>query len=498
MKRLFQIAVMVLFPLWGTGQSYFNELVFGDVVLTMGQILVTDSGYIGLGSGFNPVVRSYSIYYFDQNGQVEKTHLHGEEPTMFYAGNLIQVDNGLVHIGTIVDSAINSGPSDPYLSFFDSDGNNTLNKRLFGPEGGEGVGDATVLENGNIVFTGGSTGFGDSSGDFYITIVDNKGDLVWQQNYGDPGLTETCVSFLPTDDKGFLLFGHKEVTEGNWDIWIVKIDSVGKMEWDTLIGTEFDDFGGLSSYAPDGNVVLAYESRLGPDIMFPSVITLSKINAENGQVIFTKTYPEFEDGGVFAEPVVNSDGTIVYAGHYRPGGIRPNGIVFKTNPKGELLWSREYYTRMDIDEYIYDIKPTPDSGYVFCGSAFDEEKEQRGWIVKLDCHGNDSITYYEPDSACVVYSNITYYQSPINEDIKLFPNPATDHLTVEFPEGLAVEAIELINATGQILFREVLPASGQQPATHHKLQTSNFSPGLYWLKVRSKGGITYARKLVLR
>ena len=185
-------------------------------------------------------------------------------------------------------------------------------------------------------------------------------------------------------------------------------------------------------------------------------------------------------------------------GGYWPEGNRPIGLVLKTNPSGKLLWSRHYYTRMDIDEYIYDIKPTPDSGYVFCGAAFDKENEQRAWIVKLDCHGNDSITYYEPDSACVVYSNITYYQSPINEDIKVYPNPATDQVTLEFPQGLEVEAVALVNATGQVLFREVLSASGQQSTAHHKLQTSNFSPGLYWLKVRSKGGITYARKLVLR
>jgi hypothetical protein len=81
----------------------------------------------------------------------------------------------------------------------------------------------------------------------------------------------------------------------------------------------------------------------------------------------------------------------------------------------------------------------------------------------------------------------------INETWKIFPNPASTHLTVISPDLQEKSQLELYNSKG-------IKMSGQ--SVHSKNQTlqldlTAYSSGIYWLVVRSNSGIDSAKKIII-
>ena len=313
MKRLFQIAAIILFPLWGMGQSYFNRLVTKDDPFLYSKILVRESEYLVLGSGYNPTVLTYLIHELKSNGICVKSHVHGNEPLLYINGHIAKFKSGFAHVGTIRDSAINGGPTDPYLSLFNKNIENILNKRFkFIERGNETVRGVLATDSNEIVFGGYTSSSDQSFGDAYLMAIDSVGEILWKKNYGTNGLYETCVSITRTSDKGYALLGIRG--QGiERDSWVVKTDSLGDIEWEKTYGDEFPQYGGGIALAPDGNLIFSNTSD-STESNKTSRIKLFKVDSETGDVIFEETYSQFNDGFVQTNPVINPDGTVVMGG----------------------------------------------------------------------------------------------------------------------------------------------------------------------------------------
>jgi hypothetical protein len=96
--------------------------------------------------------------------------------------------------------------------------------------------------------------------DYWIVKIDFLGTQQWDKDFGGTN-HDYLYSLQQTVDSGFILGGLSlsqisgNKTQPNWDIsgqtqdyWIVKIDSIGNMEWDK-------DFGGISFEDEFGNVI---------------------------------------------------------------------------------------------------------------------------------------------------------------------------------------------------------------------------------------------------
>ena len=73
------------------------------------------------------------------------------------------------------------------------------------------------------------------------------------------------------------------------------------------------------------------------------------------------------------------------------------------------------------------------------------------------------------------------------DEIRIFPNPASDYLQVQFKRQFT-GSISIYNTTGQLLQKEDLTKS-----LEYHLAISAFPPGLYFLKIRSPKGPSYSR-----
>jgi hypothetical protein len=124
----------------------------------------------------------------------------------------------------------------------------------------------TLLEkaNGNFILAGSSEGYagpyksedgrGDGSRDYWLLTTDSLGNYISDKNIGGE-YSDELMSIAQTKDKGLILGGYSlsnasyEKSENNRggggrydaDYWVVKLDSLGEIEWDKTIGGDTTD-----------------------------------------------------------------------------------------------------------------------------------------------------------------------------------------------------------------------------------------------------------------
>lgn len=86
----------------------------------------------------------------------------------------------------------------------------------------------TNSTDGGYVLCGTTSSWGGGGYDMYIVKFDSAGNLQWNQTYGGSG-NEMCQSIATASDGGYMLAGYAPGTEE--DIWLVRTDSEGEVWW---------------------------------------------------------------------------------------------------------------------------------------------------------------------------------------------------------------------------------------------------------------------------
>jgi len=98
------------------------------------------------------------------------------------------------------------------------------------------------------------------------------------------------------------------------------------------------------------------------------------------------------------------------------------------------------------------------------------------------------IVYYQVGAAGVRDWTIDPSQ------IKLYPNPASEQITVRFPTVLTqITELVLIDITGQTVYKQTLYHGAQM----HSLSLSQFPQGNYFLLISDQQGASHSKKLII-
>jgi hypothetical protein len=401
------------------------------------------------------------------------------------------------------DVSGNHGYYDAWLLKLNSDGDIQWQKCL-GGSSWEDASDVEQTSDGGYILVGRSQSIdGDVSVnqgglDYWIIKLDSDGILQWQKSYGG-NMDDIAYAVKQTADGGYIVAGESSSNNGNVsgnhgssDYWVLKLNYEGKIEWQkSLGGTSIDRANDILQSEDGGYVVFGQTSSFNGDVTGHHggydfwVVNLSLSGDLEWQKAlggsnfdFGRSIHRTQDGGyVMTGQTQSMDGDAV-------GNVGGADLwVIKINESGGFLWQKSFGGSMG--ELGHSIQQTNDGGYIVAGEAWSTDgdlTENKGssdfWVVKL-----------APES--------TPTSTPITQIVNIYPNPASQTITLRLPfspaEGSkeAGDAPFLTLCITDVLGREL---SLQTIMNSELVDISNLPDGFYFLSATTTSGARYVGK----
>ena len=153
-----------------------------------------------------------------------------------------------------------AGNSDFFLMKLDQNGNKIWARTL--GEGGHDVLNAVApTPDGGIVATGATRSFGSEQTDMSVMHFNKDGKLIWHKIYGFKYYDEGNAITM-TKNGGFMIAGTtNSMGKGDYDNYIVALDSKGSLIWSNLYGKRKRDVAHALTRTTDGAIIIVGESN---------------------------------------------------------------------------------------------------------------------------------------------------------------------------------------------------------------------------------------------
>ncbi|MDE3250059.1 MAG: T9SS type A sorting domain-containing protein [Bacteroidota bacterium] len=319
--------------------------------------------------------------------------------------------------------------------------------KLLGSNQDESTLSMIATSDGNYVFVGSTPGSqnGDISAsghggkDYWLVKVDPAGNKIWDRLFGG-GADDEPSEVIQTADGGYAIAGYSKSsqsgdvtgtlhgTNGYSDLWVVKTDASGNLQWQTLLGgADVDAFYGSGiRQLSDGGFIIATSSSQNLDGSSPNGDVTDTYHGQTdgwlvrldatGQKLWDNLLGGI-NGDFFNGIELLGDGNFLVTGntnsfHTADGDItnfahgiglipKPDALVMKVDQSGNRIWDKEYGSfgfegspnlRLTNDGgFIFGVSTS--AGYVFgAGDITDPFYSTSGdadeWVVKADADGN--------------------------------------------------------------------------------------------------------------
>ena len=340
---------------------------------------INDNGYIIVG------VKDWRgcLIKTDINGNEEWNQVY-ELGTGGYSGQQTE-DGGYIITG--YTNSFGNGSNDVWLIKTDSEGNQEWNQTFGGSDNDYGN-SVQQTSDGGYIITG--------STDEYVNVnvwlikTDSNGNEEWNQTFGGDGYDsngdgydnrgEEGHSVRQTVDGGYIIVANT-FSFGNdqSDIWVIKTDSEGQEEWNSIFGGSDEDYGRDIQQTTDGGYVITGYSEFfgnGADVW------LIKTDS-NGNEEWNKTMGDGWYGQRGYSVQQTTDGGYVITGY---GNGNWDFILIKTDSNGNEEWNKTFAG--SNGDKGYSVQQTTDGGYIITGSTESFGDGTDIWLIKTDPHGN--------------------------------------------------------------------------------------------------------------
>lgn len=191
-------------------------------------------------------------------------------------------------------------------------------------------------------------------GDVWLVKISSNGNLQWQKSFG--GLqNENAFSIKQTTEGGYIFAGYSNSNDGDVsghhgdtllqnDMWIVKIDSIGNLQWQKSLGGSYNEEANSILQTTDGGYIVAGYTR-------------------------------------------SNDGDVT--GIHNPNSRGQDYWIVKLNNSGSLQWQK--CLGGSQNDYATSIQQAANGGYIVTGASYSNNGDVSGnhggsdvWVVRLN------------------------------------------------------------------------------------------------------------------
>jgi hypothetical protein len=388
--------------------------------------------------------------------------------------------------------------------------------------------------------------------DAWVVKLDSIGAIQWQKCFGGTGWEE-AKSIKQTKDGGYVFTGFAtsadgDVTQnqGSFDLWVVKLDSAGNIEWQKPYGGSGEDMGNSISQTLDDGYILSGQSESINGNVTGNHGSLDywvlKLNYE-GKIEWQKSY-----GGPSIDRAVDihqtiDDGYIVLGQSYSMSGdVSGNhGLndfwVVKLTPAGGLVW--QHSIGGSNEDYATSIYQTNDGAYVITGQTQSNNGDVFGndggadlWVVKIGelgelkwertyggsmaewgssiqqtndggfiiagqakSNNGDVLEAFGKDDYWVIKLSpeSSPLTSPISTPLTIYPNPTQNTITLKLPTQEPDIFISITDLLGRELRNQTVATSQDGTA---KMDLGTLPKGLYMVAATTTSGQVFLGKVL--
>jgi hypothetical protein len=265
----------------------------------------------------------------------------------------------------------------------------------------------SLSDDGDVTGHRGST----YNSDYWVVKLSGTGNIEWEKSLGGTW-NDHAYSIQQTSDQGYIVCGISNSADGdvsgnhsigNYDYWVVKLDSQGGIAWQKCLGgTQFENGQGIRqttdggyivggfSYSADGDVTGHHGSTGNADFWTVKL-------GSTGGIQWQKSLGGTGGDWAFAiEPTADGGYITVGVSNSTNGDASGNNDIYgnywivKISNTGMLQWQKSLGSPTLYGEEAYSIQQTSDNGYIIAGSASANGGDVTGnhgnadfWIVKL-------------------------------------------------------------------------------------------------------------------
>ena len=366
-----------------------------------------------------------------------------------------------------------------FLSKWDSKGNEIWEKAYGGIY--DDIAQHIILSSdGDFVLVGHTNNTSDQSENSMVMKIDPDGNLVWNKNYGTPGI-ESAYDIVQTPDGGYIFVGNNQNPTAN--IYFVKLDASGNEQWQNTLTSSATSEGSVIQSTSDGGYIV---SGYTLDQTFGMQGYLVKVD-DKGQEQWAKSYGG-EHVDYFSSVVQTADNGYLAVGsinqYFSIQHTYDDIWLEKTDSQGNEQWRKRLGGALNDDGY--DVIKTKEGGYAIIGITSSYSSVDKIYFTEMDI--DSSATGVKETEGIAMPKQYSLSQN--------YPNPFNPSTTIRYqiPKSGYVElkVYDLLGNEVKTLVNEDKPA-GQYSV---KFNANNLSSGVYFYRIVS-GNYTSVKKMLL-
>jgi hypothetical protein len=245
------------------------------------------------------------------------------------------------------------------------------------------------------VIIGATESFGNGNTDMYLFKIDSLGNLLWSKTFGGTNV-DWGTDLKQTIDTGYIICGYSNSYSWDYDIFLVKTDQNGDSIWtNTYGGTDWEFAYSIATTADTGYIIAGETYSYGSGLSDGYAVKLDSM----GDTLWTKTF-----GGigkdVFNDVIETKSGDLLFVGSTTTVDGDTDYWLVKTDNLGNEIW--QYTAGDSLDEVVNSVVDLIDSNYYFIGT-------------KESIVGTALVMDFQKINKNGFYSSGNYYDQPLDE-----------------------------------------------------------------------------------